>query len=103
MTARKLAKLEADPAYNAMLLAFRDANFRLAAYRALVWPRILHDLAKKMAADIASIRNAAAEVCINELAAAAAAKQVADAVASGSNLSATGEAHDLQWMKAPPR
>jgi hypothetical protein len=22
---------------------------------------------------------------------------------SGSNLSATGEAHDLQWMKAPPR
>jgi hypothetical protein len=23
--------------------------------------------------------------------------------ASGANLSATGEAHDLQWMKAPPR
>jgi hypothetical protein len=69
VTARRFAKLESDPVYNDMLLAFRDADFRLAAYRALVRPEKMSELVEKWAraaADTIDVRNAGLETFFKE-------------------------------------
>ena len=69
MTARRSAQPESDPVYNDMLLAFRDSDFRLAAYRALVRPEKMSELVEKWAraaADTVDVRNAGLEAFFKE-------------------------------------